>query len=343
MAYYSAKMQAYRDLHLDDWMKRRPKPTVAGPQPEKPEKKRKLPKGAAQQALINKVMNQLRDWRESPFENEGACLAGLREGLCLDGHGWTASDKVARHTVGEALRRMGAVRPSWEQGQIEYTIPRENCAWCYSPIPDHFDVGRKLIRFCSDVCAKAAYEHRSAEITRKVSLMHKAAMETIQRAKNGIRPCKECGKHFAPAEPQIVYCSHECATPRINLDRECTHCGTIFRPGYAGQKLCSWECRGKAKITVAERMCLHCATIFRPKNGNTEGTGYYCSRTCAVAGRSTMAIEKTCTWCERQYIARGGKSLFCSKQCSGQASTLRRGRFRVLTAPAFDYVMRMAA
>lgn len=82
---------------------------------------------------------------------------------------------------------------------------------------------------------------------------------------------------------------------------------------------------------------------FHRAVGNTAGRGQFCSRACAMAARGVVEIEKTCVWCNRDYIARGGKSQFCSDICRGQAMNLKRGRFRVLTAPAFDYVMRMAA
>jgi hypothetical protein len=94
------------------------------------------------------------DKAPSLFFWEGRLVAALRARLCLAGYNWPAADLAARDAVAAALTRARARRPSWDEGQPEWTgnTPRffHRCALCFGPIPH----GRE--KFCSPFCANTA-------------------------------------------------------------------------------------------------------------------------------------------------------------------------------------------
>jgi len=103
----------------------------------------------------------------SPFGLEGALRAGIRADLCLAGWRWQTADAMARDLLDEAFRRARAVRPTWYEGQKEWTmhegllIERTRCVRCHKSLP----AGHR--KFCSDLCA-GAHHHRLANL-RKAS------------------------------------------------------------------------------------------------------------------------------------------------------------------------------
>ncbi|SFN61708.1 hypothetical protein SAMN05216224_10815 [Thioclava dalianensis] len=84
---------------------------------------------------------------------EGPLRAGLRSDLCLQGWGWDSADLIAREILAEAFRAAGAKRPTWNEGQPEWTIheglliERTRCIRCGKPLPE----GHK--KYCSGLCA----------------------------------------------------------------------------------------------------------------------------------------------------------------------------------------------
>lgn len=98
----------------------------------------------------------LGDFREgiaaSLFAYEGRFTAELRAALCLVGWPWPIADQVARDLVGEALRRINANRPSWNEGQREYVIKagllieRTRCVTCHNRLTG------EQVKFCSKLC-----------------------------------------------------------------------------------------------------------------------------------------------------------------------------------------------
>lgn len=91
----------------------------------------------------------------SLFGLEGPLRAGLRSDLCLAGWRWDDADAMARELLGEALRRARAVRPTWYEGQPEWTIrpgaliERTRCIKCHKPLPPENH------KFCGQLCAMA--------------------------------------------------------------------------------------------------------------------------------------------------------------------------------------------
>jgi hypothetical protein len=93
------------------------------------------------------------------FAYEATCRHAVRSRLCLAGWRWTDADEVAAGVVAAALKRIGAQRPTWKQGQHEWTqdgygpIERTRCVRCNGPLP----VG--CWKFCCQPCA-VNHHHR---------------------------------------------------------------------------------------------------------------------------------------------------------------------------------------
>jgi len=91
----------------------------------------------------------------SLFGLEGPLRAGIRRDLCLMGWKWPDADFMARELLDEAFRRARAVRPTWYEGQPDWTIQpgvlieRSRCVRCHKPLPEgHY-------KFCGRLCAQA--------------------------------------------------------------------------------------------------------------------------------------------------------------------------------------------
>jgi hypothetical protein len=91
----------------------------------------------------------------SLFGLEGPLRHGIRSDLCLQGWKWKDADTLSREALADAFRLAGAIRPSWNEGQLEWTIEagtlieRTRCARCGNPLPEgHY-------KFCGRLCASA--------------------------------------------------------------------------------------------------------------------------------------------------------------------------------------------
>lgn len=95
------------------------------------------------------------------FTFEATCRHALRSRLCLAGWRWADADDAAAGIVSDALRSVGAQRPTWKEGQPEWTqdghspIERTACVRCRKRLPE----GRK--KFCCQLCA-SNHHHRLA-------------------------------------------------------------------------------------------------------------------------------------------------------------------------------------
>ena len=89
----------------------------------------------------------------SLFGLEGPLRHGLRSDLCLQGWRWSEADAMARELLADAFRAARAARPSWNEGQREWTIEagnlieRTRCVRCHSPLPEGHH------KFCNRLCA----------------------------------------------------------------------------------------------------------------------------------------------------------------------------------------------
>lgn len=95
----------------------------------------------------------------SLFGLEGPLRAEIRADLCRQKWRWQDADDMARELLDNAFRVVRANRPSWNEGQLEWTIhagtliERSSCARCHKPLPE----GRR--RFCSDLCGNNHHSH----------------------------------------------------------------------------------------------------------------------------------------------------------------------------------------
>ena len=81
----------------------------------------------------------------TPFTREGWAIAAVRSAIIMRG-GWTwrEADRAAREVTHEALRALGAKRPSWNEASVPHYAQRDsffayertrcrNCGWKLPP------------------------------------------------------------------------------------------------------------------------------------------------------------------------------------------------------------------
>ena len=103
---------------------------------------------------------------------------GLRSMLCLKGWAWREADTVAAGIVADALRRVGAVRPSWDEAQPEFVqngsgalIERTRCINCHTPLSG------EQTKFCCLNCASSF----NARLRRRNAALDAAAYDYASR------------------------------------------------------------------------------------------------------------------------------------------------------------------
>ncbi len=304
--YQHGLFQGWREFRYGN----EPKPiTLAGKPKEAP-----ALRGERKKHVINKVMDVMRDWRQTPFEHEGAARAGLRSALCLDGIRWSRADIQAEEIVADCLRRLGAKRPTWDEGQPGAVAPRDNCAWCWGAMPAEALAEGRTARFCSADCARNALLKVDHEDVASYRAAHAKVAAIAKREKAPPAVCLQCSEPFQPMKIKnrwSKFCSRTCA----------------------------WDYQ-----RVPKKRCLECGTMFRPQNkGGNAGT--FCSMACKSKHGSLLRFNKTCDWCGTSFVAKQDAVACCGPRCRDARYNLLTGRrpLKQLTAPAFDYVMRMAA
>tara|TARA_R110002020_G_scaffold5179_4_gene21913 strand:- start:1075 stop:2208 length:1134 start_codon:yes stop_codon:yes gene_type:complete len=307
-------------------------------------------KGDRRDQLISGVLEQLRHFRLSPFENEGPCRHGLRRAIISKGHGWTPADAEAALLVAEGLQRMGAVRPSYDEGQWVYSVSPDYCCSCHGPI-DPADQARGF-RFCSAGCAGRAYERRAyGELARGYDIARNAYL-IIRTDAAPERECKYCGvsfKRWSNGLPSTEkdgsgkFCSKECgdASRRTLTEKACRQCGESFRPSDSRKIYCSQACATESMKKGPNRTCMECGTAFRWRYaGTVPDGGKYCSPACRGKGVIKREVPRVCEWCYSPYTARLENSRFCSPYCGSLSAKVRGGRPipKTINAPIFDHV-----
>ena len=128
--------------------------------------------------LIDGTAMILRRGDPTPFAFESFCRHGIRSGLCLRGWTWADADEAAADVVRAALRQIGATRPTYQQGQPEYTqdgvimFERTRCVVCGWRLPPE---NRK---FCGKIC-HTSYHNRLHRIFRAEQI---EALEAVANA-----------------------------------------------------------------------------------------------------------------------------------------------------------------
>lgn len=307
-----------------------PARSVSLPGTGKKRDKRKARNGltAQDKTIIPRVIAILEAGQSSKFQFEGACRHGLRSGFCLDGMAWAKADARALAIVTEALRRIGAERPTWNEAQPSYVeegsaaIGRLHCERCSRRI-----TGEPVARFfCSSLCSSA---HRKAKHRKSGEAMSRAEYlaSVAARRKALVRPCEHCGKRFEPRNAAATlqrYCSAPCAHAAIRLRPDqsaCTQCGNLFVPDSVGRKYCSHSCYAASKASRAyePRPCTVCGESFSPGQPGA----IYCSTACqARADRAKKAATLpplACENCGAEFRSSRPEARFCGTSCSAIA------------------------
>lgn len=107
--------------------------------------------------LILVLAKAMREAEPTPFAAEAPGRHRIRISLVLQGWPWLVADHTAAAIIREALKRVGARRPYWIEGQREYTtgafLRDDNCWRCGEPLPPHAK------KFCP-ICARITHEER---------------------------------------------------------------------------------------------------------------------------------------------------------------------------------------
>lgn len=91
----------------------------------------------------------------TPLAYEATFRQSIRSQLCLQGWKWEPADQVARELVGVVLNILQVKRPSWAEGQHEWTIEagtmieRTRCVHCHKDLPEGHH------KFCGKLCRTA--------------------------------------------------------------------------------------------------------------------------------------------------------------------------------------------
>lgn len=327
-----------------------------------------LIKGNRRTHVINKILDEMADYRNSPFEHEGDCRAGLRAALCLGGHAWSASDMEAANLVAECLLLLGAERPTWDEGQPEHLLSFDVCHGCNGSMPaSEYEGGRKGM-FCSTVCASRWIDRRQSMFAGREWMMrggasavgyskvHAAALNILRRESRPSRRCDHCETEYRPFRRTVEdqrYCSHSCysAAKKTIPSRTCPQCGELFYGFNEKQVHCSRAC---AKLHSFQKTCPGCNTIFAAKSKRA----VYCSDTCRMRVKKAsgaallpgMPRTYSCLHCSSAFETTSAKKKYCGSKCSGAAERMRLKRRNnapsnviYLTAEIFDSWFKRAA
>ncbi|MDP1583927.1 MAG: hypothetical protein Q8M18_10935 [Bradyrhizobium sp.] len=255
--------------------------------------------------LVPRAIEILEAGHSSRFQFEGAVRHGLRSTFCLEGMTWSKADARASAIVSEALRRIGATRPMWHEGQPEwcqdgYTATRYVlCQRCGKPLDADARDGTK---FCSRTCNSAA---QSAFRWRLTQIEGEAGMRAVMAARTKSRQ-KSVGEYI------------------------CEGCGTRFERLWKpqGYRFCSHTCSGKRKFAIEPRPCAQCGREFYPSRAHNQ----WCSPDCRRAGvkaynKAYHAVppppERPCAICGRPFCPAKKNALYCSAACNNRAYRLR--------------------
>lgn len=110
--------------------------------------------------LVGMARLELAQGDPTKFAREGSTIAGIRAGLLLSRlvQRWTVANALAREVTAQALHELGAERPSWLEGQREFTDTIiTHCMRCRKPLRD--DPDSLAVRFCSPQCSWWANAH----------------------------------------------------------------------------------------------------------------------------------------------------------------------------------------
>ncbi len=233
-------------------------------------KPRQIVSGDRRRHVVARLMDVLDDFRDSPWEREGATRSGLRSALCLIGHEWADADHESAGLITAAFQKLGhGARPSWAEGQAHYAMGREACALCGNAISED----QKPHRYCSVRCAKLALQEEAFDRPVQDDVYGRDAWKIIAKTRTAPRMCAlpSCGKEFRvwAESRENRYCSKQCRNDsmRTRIMRRCANeaCGKKFLPSLKDIRCCSMACAsaiGKRKKFEHTCQAPGCSTEF---------------------------------------------------------------------------------
>jgi hypothetical protein len=246
---------------------------------------------AKHDSILDSVVRVLKSYSSSKFEYEGPCISGIRSALCLDGWDFPDADRVAREIVEAGLRRIGAVRPTWGEGQPDFTgyseTGRTRCVRCATEIPAERFRYHAEVKYCDDVCQRADRDDRRGEYYQARSLaewLAECAVRSRQKLLERARNCETCGTHFLTRDSRRKYCSRPCFFHTVTAypEQPCETCGTMFKPKLGRGKpgrFCSSACSGASRVKPRPEVnCKGCGTLFVSQTVNPPRV--YCGPAC---------------------------------------------------------------
>jgi len=165
---------------------------------------------ARRRHLIDRAATILRKGEPSKFQFEAACRHGFRSSFCLQGWSWIEADQAAADIVAAALLLVGAERPTWQEGQPEWTqdgvlrVERDDCLRCRAPLPEgHY-------KFCSSECGLAYRNAIARRNDQEAANARTYAYFAAWSARQPEQPCQVCEAKFRPNRPGQRFCSIQC-------------------------------------------------------------------------------------------------------------------------------------
>jgi hypothetical protein len=162
-------------------------------------------------AIADRLADMASDAEPTPFAIEGPARHGIRSSLCLAGWPWQQSDYEAAMLLIRAHQIINAKRPTWEQGQPEYTqqavlpLERTHCVRCAKPLPEGHS------KYCSGLCLRAHRLVTAERLNRDEINAKQQASRIAWAERQPPRECEECRRSFQPKKPTSRFCSNRCS------------------------------------------------------------------------------------------------------------------------------------
>lgn len=293
--------------------------------------------------LVENVALVLKTGYPTKFEYEAACRHGVRVSLIAQGWSWHNADHAAIEVVLSALTLVGAKRPTWDEGQVDYAVDhrvdRDRCARCHGPIDDERRYRGRSVKYCSVVCSRSAYEAKASASGERVAMadhLARLALKSEKTIRERSGECERCGTPFLTRSMDRKFCSSRCSSEAQATIKPtpCEQCGTTFKPrareGGGVSKFCSNTCRGLAsKRPLEPRACKHCETVFTPGHHNKKQA--FCSHGCATAAKKKHRPESSCQTCRSvfRWKVAAVPQVYCSQPCNPRSpSYVGRSAFK---------------
>lgn len=263
----------------------------------KKQSSKRIGKNKRREADINKIIDALADWRLTPFENEGSVRSGIRSALCIGGESWSKADGYAADLIAAALEYMGVERPSWDQGQRQYTLGDGICYRCHGSISEEMQGGTNgATKFCSGHCAKSFLLKREDWSLREADRFRLRAYTAMRRDSNPVVCCRTCTKPFKPIYEGGRFCSDRCSRA-AEIQKTCCQCGSDYVARHGKSKYCSDACNLK----------------------------FNRNRRRVAAGGIIIGIGQpvSCVECGCKYPKKSSLSKYCSSRCNQTAKAKR--------------------